>query len=207
MMVYWKEGKMVEKRISKDPLKDFLPEGFLKTHRDVSQVTVTSFETPLGPMLCASDEEGIYLLDFINPQKLACELFSLSKALKRSLVRGETTITTQVKQELEIYFKGESFLFKTPCHVRGTPFQRKVWETLQKIPVGETWSYLDLAQSIGYPTAYRAVAQANRTNPFVILVPCHRVIYTHGGIGGYGAGIERKKWLLQHEKEKIFSNK
>jgi methylated-DNA-[protein]-cysteine S-methyltransferase len=78
----------------------------------------------------------------------------------------------------------------------GTPFQRRVWEELRRIPFGATWSYAELARRIGRPGASRAVGSANGRNPFAIVVPCHRVIASDGTLGGYGGGLDRKEWLL-----------
>lgn len=81
----------------------------------------------------------------------------------------------------------------------GTPFQRTVWSALRTIPRGHTWSYRQLAESISRPKAYRAVAQANGHNPIPLIIPCHRVIASDGGIGGFSCGLDRKRWLLGHE--------
>jgi len=81
----------------------------------------------------------------------------------------------------------------------GTPFQVSVWNALLEIPLGATRSYADIARAIGRPEALRAVAQANGANPFAIVIPCHRVINTGGKPGGYGGGLPRKRWLLEHE--------
>ena len=80
-------------------------------------------------------------------------------------------------------------------------FQKKVWSVLQNIPLGRTRSYLNIAQSIKKPTAYRAVANANGANQFAIIIPCHRVINANGALGGYAGGISRKQWLIDHEKK------
>ena len=82
----------------------------------------------------------------------------------------------------------------------GTPFQARVWAALRQIPVGATWSYADLARKIGSPAAVRAVGAANGQNPVSLVVPCHRVIASDGALCGYGGGIERKRWLLTHER-------
>jgi len=82
----------------------------------------------------------------------------------------------------------------------GTPFQRAVWRALREIPRGATESYSKLAQRIGRPTAVRAVGLANGSNPIGIVVPCHRVIGANGSLTGYGGGMERKRWLLEHER-------
>ena len=81
----------------------------------------------------------------------------------------------------------------------GTPFQQRVWAALGTIPVGQTWSYRQLAEAVGDPGASRAVGSANGANPVSIVVPCHRVVRADGGLGGYAAGVERKAWLLAHE--------
>ena len=83
----------------------------------------------------------------------------------------------------------------------GTPFQHTVWHALQTIPSGETRSYADIAKAIGQPSAYRAVARANGANQLALIVPCHRVINHNGGLGGYGGGLPRKGWLLEHERK------
>lgn len=83
----------------------------------------------------------------------------------------------------------------------GTPFQQTVWQALQKIPYGQTISYAQLAQKIGKPTAYRAVANANGKNPFSVIIPCHRVVASGGGLGGYTGGIDKKRFLLTLEKK------
>jgi methylated-DNA-[protein]-cysteine S-methyltransferase len=81
----------------------------------------------------------------------------------------------------------------------GTPFQREVWRALRNIPCGTTVSYAKLAEQIGRPAAVRAVGLANGSNPVGVVVPCHRVIGANGSLTGYGGGIERKSWLLEHE--------
>lgn len=101
--------------------------------------------------------------------------------------------------QLEAYFAGELTDFDLPLQLRGTPFQRRVWDALQEIPFGETISYGELARRVGNPKASRAVGLANGRNPIAIVVPCHRVIGADGSLTGYGGGIERKVWLLEHE--------
>jgi methylated-DNA-[protein]-cysteine S-methyltransferase len=104
-----------------------------------------------------------------------------------------------VVEQLRAYFAGESTTFELTLDLRGTPFQQRVWGALQEIPYGETISYGELARWVGNPNACRAVGTANGHNPVAIVVPCHRVIAADGGIGGYGGGLDRKAWLLQHE--------
>jgi methylated-DNA-[protein]-cysteine S-methyltransferase len=105
-----------------------------------------------------------------------------------------------VTPHLNAYFDGDlGALQPIAIDLHGTDFQLKVWNALRGIPIGTTCSYGQLAQSIGHPKAYRAVAQANAYNPIPLVVPCHRVVAANGGIGGFSCGIERKYWLLGHE--------
>lgn len=149
--------------------------------------TQSLIETPLGPLIATGDEEALYRLEFAD-------------SLESSFPFGSTRVLQMIEEELNSYFAGTLKEFQTPLSPFGTPFQKRVWEELKRIPYGKTISYRELATAIGKPTAYRAAAQANGRNPFVIVVPCHRVINTGGGLGGYNCGLDRKKWLLQHEK-------
>jgi len=158
------------------------------------------FETKLGNMIAVADDAGLYLLEFMEYRHLDRAMTSIRKKFHANIEPGESKIIDSVKAELDQYFAGNSLVFKTPVHLTGTAFQNTVWEQLQKIPAGETRSYLDLAKALHKPAAFRAVAQANGTNPLVIIVPCHRVINTNGALGGYSCGLERKQWLLEHEK-------
>ena len=117
---------------------------------------------------------------------------------KESLV--EALLLTTITQ-LERYHAGELQQFDIPLDLSlGTPFQQSVWRALQQIPYGETISYAQLAQNIDKPTAYRAVANANGKNPFSIIIPCHRVVASDGGLGGYTGGLDKKRLLLKIEK-------
>ncbi|MFE2755231.1 methylated-DNA--[protein]-cysteine S-methyltransferase [Actinosynnema sp. NPDC059335] len=105
-----------------------------------------------------------------------------------------------VAPQLEEYFAGKRTAFDLPLSMAGTPFQRTVWDALKEIPHGETMTYGELAARIGRPTASRAVGLANGKNPISIIVPCHRVVGSTGGLTGYGGGIERKRMLLGFER-------
>ncbi|MGH9080180.1 MAG: methylated-DNA--[protein]-cysteine S-methyltransferase [Acidimicrobiales bacterium] len=104
-----------------------------------------------------------------------------------------------IVEQLDGYFTGELTRFDVPLELSGTEFQRQVWSELQRIPYGETISYGELAHRVGNPAAVRAVGLANGRNPITIIVPCHRVIGADGSLTGYGGGLERKAWLLDHE--------
>jgi methylated-DNA-[protein]-cysteine S-methyltransferase len=103
------------------------------------------------------------------------------------------------RQQLAEYFAGERTAFDLPLELDGTPFQKQVWTVLSRIPYGETISYLELARRVGNPNASRAVGSANGKNPVAVIIPCHRVIAADGGLGGFGGGLDRKRWLLDHE--------
>lgn len=111
----------------------------------------------------------------------------------------QTLLLSTIKQ-LQDYAAGQQQSFDLSLDMTvGTPFQQQVWQALQSIPYGETISYADLAKTIGKPTAYRAVANANGRNPFSIVVPCHRVIASGGSLGGYTGGLDKKQFLLEIE--------
>jgi AraC family transcriptional regulator, regulatory protein of adaptative response / methylated-DNA-[protein]-cysteine methyltransferase len=158
-------------------------------------------DTRLGPMIAIADDNGLYLLEFIDRRGLEREVERLRKKLRTAIIPGETSVIKSIESELTHYFEGKDLVFNTPIHFTGSPFQKMVWERLRKIPPGETRSYLEIAKSINMPTACRAVAQANGANPLVIIVPCHRVINTNGELGGYSGGVVRKQWLLEHERK------
>ena len=156
-------------------------------------------DTPLGPMIAIADERTLYLLEFINCRGLEREIQKLRDKLKSTIIPGKTGIIDSIEKELNQYFKGELEQFLTPIKMLGTPFQKKVWLELKKIPIGETRSYSDIAKKLGTSKAVRAVGSANGANQIAILIPCHRVINIDGQLGGYGGGLARKSWLLEHE--------
>jgi len=106
-----------------------------------------------------------------------------------------------VARQFDEYFAGKRLQFDLPLHPSGTPFQLEVWGALLAIPYGETVSYADIARRIRRPRAVRAVGAANGANPLSIIVPCHRVIGSHGDLTGYGGGLPAKRWLLAHERK------
>ena len=156
-------------------------------------------DTPLGQMIAVADEQVLYLLEFVD--RLGCEreIERLRQRCNAEIIPGATPVTEQIEHELEQYFTGNSLTFSTPVFLIGTDFQKSVWTALQAIPPGETRSYATMAKAIGNPGAVRAVGSANGANPLSIIVPCHRVINANGELGGYGGGIIRKQWLLEHE--------
>jgi len=160
-------------------------------------------DTRLGPMIAISDEDALYLLEFVDRRGLEREVERLRQRTKSAIIPGSTNPIKSIEKELSQYFDGKLKKFNTPLFFLGSLFQKDVWEALKKIPYGETYSYLDIAKAVSRPTAFRAVANANGANQLAIIIPCHRVINTGGDLGGYGGGLTRKKWLIDHEKRNL----
>ncbi len=170
-----------------------------KTKR-IKTLNAAWIDTPIGSMISITDESSLYLLEFIEKRGLGREIEILCNNTKSTIIFGRTEPNLSIEAELLNYFKSRNHTFTTPFKMIGTPFQKKVWKELCKIPNGETRSYLEIAKAIGNPKASRAVARANSTNQLAIIIPCHRVIHTKGKIGGYSGGIDRKAWMLKHER-------
>ena len=156
-------------------------------------------DTPLGPMLAIANEKALYLLEFVDRRGLEREVERLRVRTKSAILPGKTDPIVSIENELRDYFNGHLKTFKTPLFLLGSPFQKLVWDALCQIPYGETRSYSEQANSIGKPSACRAVANANGANQIAIVIPCHRIINMNGDLGGYGGGIARKQWLINHE--------
>ncbi|KTD61393.1 bifunctional transcriptional activator/DNA repair enzyme AdaA [Legionella spiritensis] len=156
-------------------------------------------DTPLGPMIAVADDTALYLLEFVDRRGLEREVERLRVRTKSAIIPGSTTVITAIARELHDYFDGRLHTFNTPFCLLGSPFQKTVWEALRRIPFGTTCSYAELAENIGKPSAFRAVANANGANQLAIIIPCHRVINQSGALGGYGGGLVRKRWLIEHE--------
>jgi AraC family transcriptional regulator, regulatory protein of adaptative response / methylated-DNA-[protein]-cysteine methyltransferase len=159
------------------------------------------FETPLGPMLALAKDDGVYLLEFVDRRGLEREIALLRKRFACHVVPGEHPHLDCIGGDLQAYFAGRRFAFTAPLQLPGSPFQRDVWDALRAIPPGSTRSYAAIAQSIGRPTAVRAVGRANGDNRLAVVVPCHRVVGADGALTGYGGGLWRKAWLLEHERK------
>ncbi len=162
---------------------------------------INQFESPIGEMVAIFDDNFIYLLEFTERKNLKKEIITLIKHEKAIIKIAVGPILDSIKHELDQYFKGKLQNFKTPIKLIGTEFQKKVWQELLNIPFGHTNSYRQQACNMNMNKATRAVANANGRNQFAIIVPCHRVLRSDGGIGGYGGQIFRKEWLIQHEQK------
>ena len=154
--------------------------------------------SPIGDILLVHDAAGRLLaLDFADFERRMVNLLRLQHG-PASLV--DAAAPACVTAPLHAYFAGDAAgLAGIPLATGGTPFQRAVWGALRTIPPGTTTSYGALARAIGRPTAFRAVGMANGANPVAIVVPCHRVIGADRTLTGFGGGLHRKRWLLEHE--------
>jgi methylated-DNA-[protein]-cysteine S-methyltransferase len=146
-------------------------------------------DSPLGPLLLAAENGALTML-WMSP---------LPERRDSPPQAADRAVLDETAAQLGRYFAGSLTAFDLPLGLRGTPFQRRVWSALQEIPFGETTSYGELARTLGKPGSARAVGLANGQNPISIIVPCHRVIGSNGKLTGYGGGLDRKAWLLDHE--------
>ncbi len=153
--------------------------------------TYATTPSPIGELLVLGDDHrrvtGLYVEGEAGAPPVAPTWRHDPAALRAAL------------DQLDAYFDGQLTDFDLDLASTGTPFQQAVWAVLATIPYGDTASYRDIAQEVGRPRSSRAVGQANGHNPISIIVPCHRVIAADGTLGGYGWGLPRKRWLLDHE--------
>ena len=170
------------------------------TARAHAPLLAERIDTPLGAMIAVADDEGLRLLEFIDRRATERELSILRKRLGTNVVPGEHRHLAATRQQLADYFSGKGLEFDVPLAPVGSPFQLRAWKILRSIPVGETRSYSWMAKRLGDENARRAVGRANGTNMISIVIPCHRVIRADGTLCGYGGGLWRKKWLLDHER-------
>jgi methylated-DNA-[protein]-cysteine S-methyltransferase len=160
-------------------------------------------ETPLGPLFVGGSDEGVHRIDFVTDRRDEDELVARLERESGEPPQRDAEAARTATAQLSEYFAGERREFALPLAPRGTEFQRRVWQELREIPHGRTQSYGDIAAAIGRPTASRAVGAANGRNPISIVVPCHRVIGASGALTGYAGGMDRKRWLLNHEAEAL----
>ncbi|HEX3851452.1 MAG TPA: methylated-DNA--[protein]-cysteine S-methyltransferase [Polyangiaceae bacterium] len=161
---------------------------------------IERFATPTGRMALISDAQGrVHALDWEDHDERMQRLLGRYYRNVTLSVR-DATKESAARRALLAYFKGQlDALADIKVATSGTEFQNQVWSALRRIPLGQTLSYGALAKKIGRPAAVRAVGLANGANPIAIVVPCHRVIGANASLTGYGGGLERKRWLLEHE--------
>ena len=146
---------------------------------------VAKIGTPIGDLVAKATEDGICELKFIKPDEVVNE--------------NKKIYFKSLKDQIDEYFFGKRREFDVPLDIQGTEFQQKTWKALQEIQFGETLSYQEQAEIIGNSKAVRAVANANRMNKLAIIIPCHRVIGKDGSLTGYAGGLDKKRYLLEHE--------
>jgi len=167
---------------------------------EVLDLLIDRIDTPIGEMIIIADKDGnLRVIDWTDHEA------RMLKFLERHYGKAKFKLTPTrnpngLSQAISRYFHGDlTAIDNLPTKTNGTPFQRQVWQALREIPLGTTISYGELARRIGRPKAVRAVGLANGSNPVGVIVPCHRVIGSNGSLTGYGGGIPRKQWLLEHE--------
>lgn len=171
-----------------------------KNSKEDNILLVSRLTTPIGPMLICTSERGICLLEFTDRRRLKTEFEDLQYLLKAKVIAGENQYSRQTEHEVGEYFAGKRTQFDVSIDAPGTPFQTSVWRGLQQIPFGELSTYQQQANALKKPKAVRALARANGANRIAIIIPCHRVIGKNGELIGYGGGLERKRWLIEHER-------
>jgi methylated-DNA-[protein]-cysteine S-methyltransferase len=144
------------------------------------------YKSPIGLLEIICTKESLLSVEFVDNEKSGVHSNSLAE---------------EVLKQLDQYFKGVRKEFDLSLALSGTPFQNRVWNELQKIPFGQTLSYKELAVKLGNEKATRAVGNANGKNLISIIIPCHRVIGSNKSLTGYAGGLDRKKWLLEHEQK------
>ena len=152
----------------------------------MNEIAVTAYRSPLGWIRLEATDYGLRQVTFVEGPPADADPGTSHAILRQGLAA------------LREYFAGNP-VPKVPLDPEGTAFQQMVWDTLLEIPLGKTWSYKKVAERLGDHKKVRAVGLANGKNPIAILVPCHRVIGANGQLVGYAGGLDRKKWLLQHE--------
>jgi len=162
----------------------------------MSAILWLSVPTPLGAFILA-ERDGALKGGWFDGQKYFPEISEAA-----GWRRGERALLHAVARELDAYFSGASREFSAPIEPDGTPFQRAVWSALRAVPSGKTTTYAALARAVGRPGAFRAVGAAVGRNPISLFIPCHRALGSDGSLTGYAGGLERKRWLLDHEGRK-----
>lgn len=161
------------------------------------------FSSPLGPMIAGVYQKQLCLLEFTDRRGLEAELKDLKRRLDTVILPGRSPVIDETRAQLESYFAGDLQDFELPLFTPGTAFQQAVWQSLERIPYGTTRTYKQQAVSLDKAGALRAVARANGMNRIAIVIPCHRVIGSDGSLTGYAGGLQRKRWLLDHELENV----
>jgi methylated-DNA-[protein]-cysteine S-methyltransferase len=166
------------------------------------KIQISSMDSPVGRLAIAATDGRVCLLHFGGDGP------GVRRVLQRWYPSGTVCPHADpggVVGVLRHYFAGKLDAFDAvEVEMNGTPFQRSVWAALRAVPAGSTVSYADIARAVGAPSSVRAVGAANGANPVALIVPCHRVVGSNGSLTGYGGGLDRKRWLLEHERARLF---
>jgi len=165
-----------------------------------NNIKIQYYKTKIGELILGSFEGNLCILDFRYSKKRTTIDNRIKTGLKANFLEEEDEILAETKKQVAEYLDGNRKEFDIPLLMVGTDFQKNVWNALLKIPYGTTITYLQLAKNIGNAKAVRAVANADGANAMAVIIPCHRVIESNGGLGGYGGGVAIKKQLLELEK-------
>lgn len=167
---------------------------------DLKTIYHTTLITPIGQLLVTSSDRGLVRVILPNENRLD-PISDRQKHFPNAILLESKERNREVINQLLEYFNGTRKVFSLPIDLRGTDFQKSVWEAVRKVPYGQTRSYGDIAKAIGNPRASRAVGAANGANPISIVIPCHRIIGSDGSMTGFGGGIPLKQKLLDLEKK------
>ncbi len=161
-----------------------------------SIIKIAYYKTKIGELILGSYDEKLCLLDFRYRKMRLTVDNRIKKYLKADFVEQEDDIIAKTKKQIDEYLQGRRKEFSIPLLFVGSDFQKQVWQELLKVDYGKTATYLDIEKKIDNPNAVRAVASANGANAIGLIIPCHRIIESNGGLGGYGGGLSVKKRLL-----------
>jgi AraC family transcriptional regulator of adaptative response/methylated-DNA-[protein]-cysteine methyltransferase len=172
----------------------------LRCHPDeATGVVMRELETPVGRMLAGASPSAVVLFDFADRPMIGAQLAAVRRRIGQMSV-GDSPLLRRLESQVGEYVAGERTTFDLPLDAPGSPFQERVWRELTRIPYGKTISYRELALRVDAVGAFRAVGRANGANRLAIITPCHRVVAANGGLGGYGGGLDAKRFLLDLEQ-------
>ena len=172
----------------------------LRCHPDEARPVATRrIDTPIGSMTLGATEDALVLADFSDRPMMPAQLAAVRRRFGPT-ADAASPILDAAEAQLDEYVVGRRMTFDLPTDAPGSPFQASVWEALRGIRYGETVTYAELARRVGVPAGSRAVGRANGANRLAIIVPCHRVVASGGGLGGYGGGLRAKQFLLDLER-------
>jgi methylated-DNA-[protein]-cysteine S-methyltransferase len=166
----------------------------------MNRINIQRHDIDIGELLIGSFDDRLCLLWFGTSEIGKAVEDRISKKLDAKFVERNDEVLEKTRKQVDEYFSGNRKEFDIPLLMIGTDFQRRVWKALIRIPYGATSTYGKIAEDIGIPRAVRAVGGAAGANPISIIIPCHRVIGSNGGLVGYGGGLPLKKWLLRLEQ-------